>query len=165
MLTILGRLDRRLPLKLGKSVLTLTESTKKYPLTAENLRPRGRLRGGVKLVIDAPGASIMQHMVCCFWKSITFLERYIAKFFFAHKLFIYWSLHKKIPSPWIIFAWELCARKVFFGKKVVVFWKFVIFEATYNLQTPMEWPYLNFCKVPWSVPSFSGRRNYFVDAL
>ena len=46
MLTILGRLDRRPPLKLGKSVLTLTESTKKYPLTAENLRPRGRLRGG-----------------------------------------------------------------------------------------------------------------------
>ena len=34
------------PLKLGKSVLTLTESTKKYPLTAENLRPLGRLRGG-----------------------------------------------------------------------------------------------------------------------
>ena len=63
MLTILGRLDRRPPLKLGKSVLTLTESTKKYPLTAENLRPRGRLRGGVKLVIDAPGASIMQRMV------------------------------------------------------------------------------------------------------
>ena len=62
MLTILGRLDRRPPLKLGKSVLTLTECTKKYPLTAENLRPRGRLRGGVNLVIDAPGASIMQRM-------------------------------------------------------------------------------------------------------
>ena len=46
MLTIPGRLDRRPPLKLGKSVLTLTESTKKYPLTAENLRPQGRLRGG-----------------------------------------------------------------------------------------------------------------------
>ena len=66
MLTILGRLDRRLPLNLGKSVLTLTESTKKYPLTAEILRPGGVKPGGVNLVIDAPGALIMQRMVFSF---------------------------------------------------------------------------------------------------
>ena len=67
MLTILGRLDRRPPLKLGKIVLTLTESTKKYPLTAEKFTTPGRVRGGVNLAIDAPRASIMQHMVAPFF--------------------------------------------------------------------------------------------------
>ena len=105
------------------------------------MHPKGKNTPVDRVLVGWP---IWPAYVCFFWKSITFLERYIAKFFFAHKLFIYWSLHKKIPSPWIIFAWELCARKVFFGKKVVVFWKFVIFEATYNLQTPMEWPLNHF---------------------
>ena len=80
-LTILGRLDRRPPLKLGKSVLTLTESTKKYPLTAENLRPRGRLRGGRQISDRRPrgvnyatyGTTLEVFLTYILWISPIFL--------------------------------------------------------------------------------------------
>ena len=94
MLTIQGRLDKRPPLKLGKIVLTLTESTEKYPLTAENLRPRGRLRGGVNLVIDAPGASIMQHNV---WYCRS-------PFFSDYLILAFWGTLAKIRYAIIWFA-------------------------------------------------------------
>ena len=91
--------------------------------------------------------------VCFFWKSITFLERYIAKFFFAHKLFIYWSLHKKIPSPWIIFAWELCARKVFFWKKSCRFLKICHFWS--HVQPPNPYGVTLETIFPWKFTLFS----------
>jgi len=114
------------------------------------MHPKGKNTPVDRVLVGWP---IWPAYVCFFWKSITFLERYIAKFFFAHKLFIYWSLHKKIPSPWIIFWGGVGSRKVFFPKKFVVFWKLLIFGATYNLQTPMEWPRPIF--FPWKFTFFS----------
>ena len=75
-----------------------------------------------------------------FWNCITFLESWIAKFFFAHKLIIHWSLHKRSPSPWIIWGGGRLVQSFFFANKFVVFWKLLIFGAKYNLQTPMELP-------------------------
>ena len=71
-----------------------------------------------------------------FWNSITFLESWIAKFFFAHKLIIYWSLHKKIPSPWIIFGGAVGSRKVFFCKQVCRFLKIAHFWSQVQPSNP-----------------------------